>query len=295
MTDHLPPSTGATMPPPAGDLPPEPAPGDQTVPVPQPTPPMLPPPGPPPGYASAPSYGSAAPTPAAPGSPFAAPAPGSPFMAPPGSPYPPSAPVPVSGRNGLAIAALCCGIAGIIPVAAVVGIVLGAVALGQLRRRVQKGKVMAVVGIVLGVLWLAGWVALIVSAANDAPPRTASGSVTASTDAYVEDLKAGDCFSGAGREEVDSLTIVPCTSAHESQVVTTFTLPAGAWPGKDKVVADAEKGCTDKGDPLVTDRAFATQRPSFIYPQDAYSWRSSREIICLVEPEKGTTTGSALK
>lgn len=199
------------------------------------------------------------------------------------------------GRNGLAIAALCCGIAGILPVAAVVGIVLGAVALAQLRRRVQKGKAMAIAGIVLGVLWVIGWAALIASAANDVPPRNAAGTVTETSGAYVEDLKAGDCFSGAGHDEVDSLTILPCTSAHESQVVTIFTMPPGTWPGQDKVVAAAQKGCADKGDPLVTDKAYNDLRASFIYPQDAFSWRGNRQIICLVEAPKGTTTGTALK
>lgn len=66
------------------------------------------------------------------------------------------------GTNGLAIAALCCGIAGLMPVAAILGIVLGFVALRQLRRVTQNGRGMATTGIVLGSLWLAaiiGWFA----------------------------------------------------------------------------------------------------------------------------------------
>ena len=83
-------------------------------------------------------------------------------------------PVPTPGTNGLAIAALCCGIAGILPVAAVVGIVLGFVALGQLRRRIQNGRGLAIAGIVLGALWLGGWVALLVTLPGDAPTTSAS-------------------------------------------------------------------------------------------------------------------------
>jgi hypothetical protein len=220
-----------------------------------------------------------------------------PLMPPPGAGTgwsgTPSTPVP--GSNGLAIAALCCGILGIVPLAAVVAIVLGIVALNQLRDRIQRGKGMAIAGLVLGVLWALGWVAFIVAVATDAPARDASGAVTQSTDAFVEDLKAGDCFSGAGRTEVDSVTIVPCASPHESQVVTIFAMPAGPWPGKDEVVAAAEDGCAEKADPLLTSQAFDDLRPSFIYPQDAFSWRGSREIICTVDAPKGTTTGSALR
>jgi hypothetical protein len=205
-------------------------------------------------------------------------------------------PTSVPGSNGLAIAALCCGIAGLFPVAAVVAIVLGVVALNQLKYRIQRGRGMAITGIVLGVLWLLGWTVLVVAAVvTDEPARNASGAVTQTSDAYVEDLKAGDCFSGAGRDEVDSVTILPCTSAHESQVVTIFAMPAGPWPGEDKVVAAAEKGCTEKADPLITQRAYDDLSPSFIYPQDAFSWRGSREIICVVDAPKGTTTGTALK
>jgi hypothetical protein len=205
-------------------------------------------------------------------------------------------PVPTPGTNGLAIAALCCGLVGIFPIAAIVAIVLGAVALNQLHSRIQQGRGMAVTGIVLGVLWLLGWVVLFVAAVvTSGPERTASGAVTQTTDAYVEDLEAGDCFSGAGRDEVDSVTILPCTTAHESQVVTIFAMPAGRWPGEDQVVQAAEKGCSEKADPLITDRAYDDLSPSFIYPTDEYSWRGSREIICVVDAPRGTTTGTALR
>ncbi|MFD1055123.1 DUF4190 domain-containing protein [Terrabacter terrigena] len=208
----------------------------------------------------------------------------------------PYQPTPVPGTNGLAIAALCCGLVGIFPIAAVVAIVLGIVALNQLSDRIQRGRAMAVAGIVLGGLWLLGWAVLVVAAVvTGGPVRDAAGAVTQTSDVYVEDLEAGDCFSGAGHDEVDDITILPCTSPHESQVVTIFAMPAGPWPGEDKVVADAERGCTDKAVPLVTARALDDLRPSFIYPQDAFSWRDSREIICVVEAPSGTTSGSALR
>jgi hypothetical protein len=61
-------------------------------------------------------------------------------------------------NNGMAIAALCCGIGGflcIIP--AVLGIVFGVIAKNQIRESggMQRGDGMATAGIVLGIVWIA--------------------------------------------------------------------------------------------------------------------------------------------
>lgn len=125
-------------------------------------PPSYPPPypsTPPPGYTPPPDYG-AVPYPAAPPPP-AYPAPGySPYPGPaaPISPYYPSAP----GNNGMAIAALITSIVGVVigiplmllcfigaalPITAVV---LGIVALNQIKRTQQPGRGMAIAGIAVG-------------------------------------------------------------------------------------------------------------------------------------------------
>jgi hypothetical protein len=70
----------------------------------------------------------------------------------------------------MAIAALCCGIAGflcIIP--AILGIIFGFVAKSQIRAAgyVQRGDGMATAGIVLGVVWIALSVILLASGGVD--------------------------------------------------------------------------------------------------------------------------------
>ena len=73
--------------------------------------------------------------------------------------YPPP---PPSGTNGMAIAAMVCGLCGflcIIP--GVVGIILGFVSLPQIRRTQQGGRGMAITGIVAGFVWIAVFVLLI--------------------------------------------------------------------------------------------------------------------------------------
>ena len=206
-----------------------------------------------------------------------------------------------TGTNGLAIAALCCGLAAVVPLVGVVAIVLGVVALHQLRQvpgSGQRGRGMAIAGIVLGALGTLAWAALltvgIISAVTSEPERDSAGQVTNSSEVFVNDLAAGDCFSGGRTDEIDLVTAVPCAQPHESQVVTIFELPKGAYPGEHEVVDAAEEGCTAKADPLVTDSAYEDLEPSFIYP-DSYTWRGDRTVLCLVEAPTGTTTGSALK
>jgi hypothetical protein len=212
-----------------------------------------------------------------------------------GLPFAPAAP---PARNGLAIAALCCGIAGFIPVVGVVAIVLGVIALHQLRGGFQRGRGMAITGVVLGALSTLAWTAFIVIAiatgVTAEPERSTSGQVTGQSQVFIDKLKAGDCFSGGKKDQIDLVTAIPCSSPHESQVVTIIQLPDGPYPGEAAVTSEAEKGCTDKADPLITDRAYEDLEPSYVYP-DADTWRGDRSVLCLVEAPTGTTTGSALK
>jgi hypothetical protein len=73
-------------------------------------------------------------------------------------------------NNGMAIAALCCGIGGflcIIP--AILGIVFGVIAKNQIRDSsgMQRGDGMATAGIVLGIVWIALTVLLLATGGLD--------------------------------------------------------------------------------------------------------------------------------
>jgi hypothetical protein len=76
---------------------------------------------------------------------------------------------PVGRLNGISVASLVCGLAQfllwfflLVPgfIAALLGLVLGVVALGQIRRRGEIGRGMALTGILLGGLGVVGGVAL---------------------------------------------------------------------------------------------------------------------------------------
>ena len=105
--------------------------------------------------------------------------PPSPYPSAPPEPggYPPPAPgywpapqapgfVPVSSTNGLAIASLVLGILWLFWLGSLVGLILGLVALKQIKNRNQRGRGIAIAGVVLGVLGLVVLVIGIISAAS---------------------------------------------------------------------------------------------------------------------------------
>jgi hypothetical protein len=71
--------------------------------------------------------------------------------------YPNLAPVPPT--NGLAVGALVCGILEFftLGIAAVPAVILGHMARGQIRRTGERGDGMAITGLVLGWMAIAGW------------------------------------------------------------------------------------------------------------------------------------------
>jgi hypothetical protein len=75
--------------------------------------------------------------------------------------------VPVTRTNGLAIASLVLGILWLFWVGSLAALILGLVALKQIKNRNQGGRGIAIAGVILSVLWLLGFViAVIVAAAN---------------------------------------------------------------------------------------------------------------------------------
>jgi hypothetical protein len=139
---------------------------------------QAPPPMQPPGQL--PTYGHQIPTPGSSVPPAGAPGWGNPY-----SPYgfaPTAGPFPAPRQtNGLAIASLSCSVAGIIPflfgVSCVVGIILGFVSLGQIKRTggVQQGRGLAIAGIAVGFSLIAIFVLFVILVVAGPHSTTVSG------------------------------------------------------------------------------------------------------------------------
>jgi len=200
-------------------------------------------------------------------------------------------PVPV---NGVAIAALVLGILCFLPA---VGLVLGLIALAQIKKRGERGKGMAIAGSVLSVVGLVLWtVSLstgVVSDAVDGFKDAARGEGTA----YA--LAKGDCFdSGTGSLHGDAYDVdeVPCTGAHHGEVFAVVTLPAGSFPGDDEVTDTADDKCYALQEDYAMD-AWAVPETVDVYylVPSKESWTfGDREITCVFGnvDEKKSLTGS---
>ena len=105
--------------------------------------------------------------------------PPSPYPSAPPEPggYPPPAPgywpapqapgfVPVSSTNGLAIASLVLGILWLFWLGSLVGLILGLVALKQIKNRNQGGRGIAIAGVVLGIVGLVLFVVVLIAGAS---------------------------------------------------------------------------------------------------------------------------------
>ncbi|GIF12788.1 DUF4190 domain-containing protein [Actinoplanes teichomyceticus] len=276
----------------------------------------VPPVTPQPGYPAQPGHPDPAhatppggyPPPAYPGQPYPAQQyPGQQYPGYPGQPYPGHpAPYPMygppdSGRtNGFAIASLIFGILG-----GLLGIVFGLIALGQIRRRGDRGRGLAVAGLSLSVAWFTAIVALIaigLAIGDDSETSTTvtsggrpSAASSEPADVRTDKLAAGDCIATiTDADTVYDLPVVACSQRHEGEVYTVFTLPAGAFPGDAKVEAQAEKRCDRSIEPYAIGR-FADAEIYYVYPSSR-SWTVDRSVTCIaVAPEGAKWTGSMVK
>ncbi|TXS53281.1 DUF4190 domain-containing protein [Streptomyces sp. uw30] len=200
-------------------------------------------------------------------------------------------PVPV---NGVAIGALVLGILCFVPA---VGLVLGLIALVQIKKKGERGKGMAVAGSILSSVGLVLWaLALSTGGASDfwdGFRDAASGEGTA----YA--LAKGDCFdSPTGNLEGDAYDVdaVSCSAPHDGEVFAVVTLPGGDYPGDDEVSRTADDKCYALQDGYAMDTwAVPEDVDVYYFIPSRQSWRfGDREITCLFgsTEEKGKLTGS---
>ncbi|WP_424868157.1 DUF4190 domain-containing protein [Streptomyces sp. SAI-229] len=206
--------------------------------------------------------------------------------------YGPYGPRPPAVVNGVAVAALVFGLLCLVPA---VGLVLGLVALRQIRRRGERGRGMAIAGTALSSLGLALWTAALASGVlsdvwEGLKDRTRGDSVLT--------LAEGECFDSPGGLEGWSADVdrVPCAREHDGEVFAVVRLPGDRYPGDDSLTGTADERCHDLQDAYVMDRWAlpATVGVYHLVPSPE-SWRfGDREIVCVFgdqDPRK-TLTGS---
>ncbi|MCK2239454.1 MULTISPECIES: DUF4190 domain-containing protein [unclassified Crossiella] len=205
-------------------------------------------------------------------------------------PYQPYGQAPVPGNtNGFAIAAL---VLGIIPgiITNVLAVIFGLVSLNQIKQRADRGKGMAIAGIVVAGVWLALWATLIAVAINTQATRNEAGQVVDSGRLSVFKLNVGDCFDGVKEgKAITSVTAQPCDKPHEAEVMDRFPMPAAPeYPGEAKVTSDVETECSERLEGMLPPATLEKLELYYFYPT-ASSWRTGdRTAVCVVTGQKGT-------
>ncbi|MFE0648776.1 DUF4190 domain-containing protein [Streptomyces sp. NPDC059534] len=223
----------------------------------------------------------------------------------PGMPYTPYGPPGMPGvgpygpprrtTNGLAVGSLVSGVVCCLPP---LGLVLGLMALPQIRKRDQAGKGLAIAGIALSALsCLLLVVGLVTGGIGSAWQGFKENVDEASRTKSPSSLRTGDCFGDKdkAKEYATHVEVVDCAGPHDGEVTGRFKVTGfDTWPGEDAVDALAEKRCDTINSTYALDTwAVPTDVWTYYYLPSKESWRlGDRSVICAYasegEPFKGS-------
>ena len=112
----------------------------------------------------------------------------------------------------------------------------------------------------------------------------AAGALAAGCAAGVLTLETGTCFDDPESfEEVTDVPVVDCSEPHDNEVIGSFDLPDGEYPGDSAVTSLAEGGCLERFEPYI-----GIDFPTSVYDLGWFtpstdSWDvGDREVICFV-------------
>ena len=209
-------------------------------------------------------------------------------------------PPPRAGTNGFAITSFILGIIG----GTLLSLVFGIIALVQIRNRGrsgvrQGGRGLAIAGMVLSVLWIVVVVALFAGGAITVNPQPGPTGVATPGRINIFSLKVGDCFQNPPPSQsargVTTVSVVPCTTAHNAQVFAQFDATDSSYPGSAALIKEAQDGCQARVSADVDkSKITSTMTLRFLYPLPA-SWADGRRTItCLVVDSTKDLTSTLL-
>ncbi|GAB2561791.1 DUF4190 domain-containing protein [Nocardia heshunensis] len=215
---------------------------------------------------------------------------------PPGYAPPPGYPmgVPPQGTNGLAIASFVLSLLGF----CFLGIPFGIIALNQIKQRNQGGRGLAIAGLAISGISVLLAVAIFGLAALGASKDSASHdnstrppSVSGPTTVSLDEVRVGDCVQKfAADVSIRTLTVVPCNTAHQMEVIAQVHLD-GSWPGsKDTVFQRGSASCNDQVDKVLgSSPGYDKLTTILLYPDTQTRWdQTNGRITCGVRNTDGT-------
>jgi hypothetical protein len=183
--------------------------------------------------------------------------------------------------SGWAVASLIVGLIGGVLLSAILGIV----ALIRIRRTGQRGKPLAIIGILLSVLWAIAIAGVVLFVARTSATRGPDGHVTERGAVLVTQLRVGDCVekwsTASTVGQVGSVTVVPCTVSHDAEIFLTYAVPGTAFPGDRQVTAAATTQCLAGSKTALKPAELAKASIAYLKPL-ASSWaKGDRNVVCV--------------
>jgi Septum formation/Domain of unknown function (DUF4190) len=195
--------------------------------------------------------------------------------------------------SGWAVASFILGIFAVVPLS----VIFGFVGLQRIRRLGQRGKGLAIAGLILSLVWVGVIVAASIATNSTATRQSATGKITHRGDLGVFALATGDCFDNpTDTQDIESVTAIPCTQAHDSQVFAKFDLSGAdaAYPAPDALNKLADTGCNSRTGSIDKPKTTADMTIRVLFPeQDAWA-DGQRTVSCLIVNPKPTLTTSLL-
>ncbi|RST06096.1 DUF4190 domain-containing protein [Streptomyces sp. WAC07149] len=219
----------------------------------------------------------------------------------PGHSWPPPSPPPVWGPppsayghppalNGFALASLLVGLLCFPPL----GIVFAVVALVQIARKGERGRALAVAGLVVSLLTTAVLVTGVTRYAEHftgAPGRARYAEQVEGQLTGMDELRVGDCFNVPGGDLLDETRFtyrIGCDRVHDAEVTAATAIGQNPYPGKGWLEETATNTCWKAQDAYAMDSwALPGYAEMFYFTPSPDSWQNGdRRLLCLI----GTST-----
>lgn len=128
-----------------------------------------------------------------------------------------------------------------------------------------------------------------------APQRKPNGQIATPGKVKVEALQVGDCLSLplTSRTPPTRLTVVPCTTPHNGQVVAVLLAPDGPFPGPVQFAQSAYTDCLHAAQTYMGGPILAPLRLRAVTSGTATDWNdpADRTEVCVVWNHGGSFTG----
>ncbi|MBQ9919119.1 MAG: septum formation family protein, partial [Microbacterium sp.] len=216
---------------------------------------------------------------------------------PPGFRYGAPAPVPGAEQrtNTVAIVAIVLGF--VFPIG---GIIAGSVALAQVKRTGEKGRGLAIGGIVAGavmmvlsiIVGIALFLLFTLGAASSAGSPLDPFLPPAENETFA--LPVGTCLDELATTYITSDNVLDCAQPHNFEIFSSFLVDDGAFPGESVFEEQAYEKCDAAFAAFVgIPYADSTLEYTYLSPTKETWAQGDREILCMIfDPSVAQTTGS---